>query len=312
MEWEEAIHEFTGYIRLEKALSANTAEAYRQDVHKLQEFVQGISTPCGPKEVDTPLIESFVNFLGSLEVSPYTLSRVLSGVKAFYRWLFFCGHIAKDPAGLLETPKLSRKLPVPLSFPEICLMLDAIDLSKPEGLRNRAMIETLYSSGLRVSELTGLKISRLYFDGGFMKISGKGSQERLVPVGRDAMRYTALYMEGPRQQLKKIKKGSEDIVFLNKRGGKLSRVMIFTIVRDLARMVLGKTVGPHTFRHSFATHLVEGGADLRAVQEMLGHKSVTTTEIYTHLNISYLSSVVEACHPRGSGLAHTGGAVSTG
>jgi integrase/recombinase XerD len=242
-----------------------------------------------------------LQYVHELGMSAYSQARILSGVKAFYRYLLDEELIEKDPTALLEGPRLGRKLPDTLSYQEIVQLLDAIDLSTPEGARNRAIIEVLYSSGLRVSELVNLTINNVYFDLGFLRVIGKGNKERLVPIGSDAMKYTALYIQEVRgvHPHKPPRKDSESIVFLNRNGGKLTRVMIFTIIKNLAATIgLKKTVSPHTFRHSFATHLVEGGADLRAVQEMLGHESITTTEIYTHLDREYLKQVIKEFHPR--------------
>ena len=234
-----------------------------------------------------------------LGVSPFTQARIISGIKAFYRYMVFDKAISNDPTNLLEAPKLGRKLPDTLAVHEIDQLFDAIDLSTPEGTRNKAMLETLYSSGLRVSELTNLKIGNIFFDIGFLKILGKGNKERLVPIGKEALKYIKIYVEEIRCHLK-IKPGFESFVFLNRRGQSLSRVMVFTIIKELAgKTGLNKNISPHTFRHSFATHLIEGGADLRAVQEMLGHESITTTEIYTHLDRDYLRQVIFEFHPRG-------------
>lgn len=231
-------------------------------------------------------------------MSPYSQSRIVSGLKAFFKFLVYEEVITKDPSELLEAPKLGRKLPDTLNFPEIEQLLAAIDLSTPEGTRNRAMLETLYSSGLRVSELIELKISNVHDDVGFLRVIGKGSKERLVPVGREALKHIRLYLEHVRVHVS-VQKGFEDHVFLNRRGKALTRVMIFTIIKNLSKAIgLKKNISPHTFRHSFATHLIEGGADLRAVQEMLGHESITTTEIYTHLDRDYLKQVIKQYHPR--------------
>ncbi len=240
----------------------------------------------------------YLEYINTLGLSPYSQARMVSGLKSFFKFLVYEEVIVKDPSSLLESPKLGRKLPDVLNFPEIESLLNAIDLSKPEGTRNRAMVETLYSSGLRVSELTELKISNVHDDIGFLKVMGKGSKERLVPIGREALKHIKLYLDHVRLH-HNVKKGFEDHLFLNKRGGSLSRVMVFIIIKELAIQIgLKKNIGPHTFRHSFATHLIEGGADLRAVQEMLGHESITTTEIYTHLDRDYLKQVITDYHPR--------------
>jgi integrase/recombinase XerD len=231
-------------------------------------------------------------------MTPYSQARILSGLKAFYKYLVYEDIMSNDPTQLIEGPKLGRKLPDILSYEEIESLLLAIDLSTDEGMRNRAILETMYSSGLRVSELVDLKLNNIYFDIGFLRIIGKGNKERLVPIGREAMKYIKLYVNEIRIHLD-IKPGHENIVFLNRRGSKLTRVMIFTIIKNLARSInLKKNISPHTFRHSFATHLIEGGADLRAVQDMLGHESITTTEIYTHLDRDYLKQVIKEFHPR--------------
>ncbi len=251
-----------------------------------------------PQEVKLANLRAFVHELANLEISAFTQARIISGIKAFFRFLMYEDKINDDPSVLLEAPKLKRKLPDTLSYPEIEKMLESIPLGAKEGHRNRAMLEMLYGSGLRVSELIGLKISYIYEDIGFIRVLGKGNKERLVPMGSDARKYLKIYMEEVRNH-QKIEKGHEDIVFLNKRGKQLTRVMVFLIIKKLAEQTgIRKKVSPHTFRHSFATHLIEGGADLRAVQEMLGHESITTTEIYTHLDRDYLRQVINEFHPR--------------
>jgi integrase/recombinase XerD len=243
-------------------------------------------------------LQGLLEYINELGMSAYSQARILSGIKGFYKYLMFEELIEKDPTELIEGPKIGRKLPDTLSYPEIEKLLDAIDLSTPEGGRNRAMLEVLYSSGLRVTELVELKINNVYFDLGFLRIIGKGNKERLVPIGRDAMKYLKIYIEEIRVHTP-IQKGYEGDVFLNKRGKRLTRVTVFTVIKELAKKIgLKKTISPHTFRHSFATHLIEGGADLRAVQEMLGHESITTTEIYTHLDRDYLRQVITEFHPR--------------
>jgi len=251
-----------------------------------------------PVKVAQKDLVAFIEFINSLGMSPYSQARIVSGIKAFYKFLLYEELIIKDPSELLETPRLGRKLPDTLDLPEIEYLFSAIDLSTPEGTRNRAILETLYSSGLRVTELITMKISHLHDDIGFIRVLGKGRKERLVPIGKEAIKYIKLYLEHVRVHLD-VKPGFEDHLFLNKRGKGLSRVMIFMIIKDLADLVnLKKNISPHTFRHSFATHLIEGGADLRAVQEMLGHESITTTEIYTHLDRDYLKQVITEYHPR--------------
>lgn len=251
-----------------------------------------------PLAVTPKQLQGFLQYVNELGMSAYSQARILSGIKGFFKYLMFEELIEKDPTELIEGPKIGRKLPDTLSYPEIEKLLEAIDLSKPEGGRNRAMLEVLYSSGLRVSELVDLKLNNIYFDVGFLRVIGKGNKERLVPIGRDALKHLKIYIEEIRVHVP-VQKGSEADVFLNKRGKGLSRVSVFTMIKELARKIgLKKTISPHTFRHSFATHLIEGGADLRAVQEMLGHESITTTEIYTHLDRDYLRQVITEFHPR--------------
>lgn len=279
-------------------MAPNSIEAYLTDISKLREFFEINNKDLPPTKVAQQDLVDFLEFINELGLSPYSQARMVSGLKAFFRFLIYEDVIIKDPSELLEAPKLGRKLPDILDFPEIETLLGAIDLSKPEGTRNRAMLETLYSSGLRVSELTELKISNVHEDIGFLKVIGKGSKERLVPIGREALKHIKLYREHVRVHVP-VQKGFEDHLFLNRRGKSLTRVMIFTIIKNLsAEIGLKKNISPHTFRHSFATHLIEGGADLRAVQEMLGHESITTTEIYTHLDRDYLKQVIKQYHPR--------------
>ncbi|OKL39400.1 site-specific tyrosine recombinase XerD [Pontibacter flavimaris] len=298
MNWRICIKQFEEYLKLEKSLSRHSVEAYGRDVRKLVEFLDARGLQVAPEEMAPAILRDFLEWINELGMTPHSQARTLSGIRAFYKFLIMEDMMQTDPTDTIEAPKLSRKLPDTLAFHEIEELLAAIDLSTPEGTRNRAMLETLYSSGLRVSELLELRISNLYEDAGFLKISGKGEKERLVPIGRDALKHIKLYREGIRCHLN-IKKGHEDILFLNRRGAKLTRVMVFTIIKDLAAKAgIQKTVSPHTFRHSFATHLIEGGADLRAVQEMLGHESITTTEIYTHLDRDYLKQVIKDFHPR--------------
>jgi integrase/recombinase XerD len=251
-----------------------------------------------PMKVTSRHLEGFVEYINVLGLSAFSQARILSGVKAFYKFLILEDLVTEDPTVLLEGPKLGRKLPDTLEYSEIVTLLDAIDMSTPEGGRNRAMLEVLYSSGLRVSELVDLRLNNIYFDIGFVRVIGKGNKERLVPIGRDAMKYLKIYVEEIRVHVP-VQKGFESYAFLNRRGRKLTRVMIFTIIKSLAiKCGIKKSISPHTFRHSFATHLIEGGADLRAVQEMLGHESITTTEIYTHLDRDYLRQVIKEFHPR--------------
>jgi integrase/recombinase XerD len=296
--WKILIKSFGSYLKLERSLSANTVEAYLHDVHKLEQFILIRKYTLNPIDVELKHLQEFLQWITELGLGPLSQSRILSGIKAFYKFLIMENMINDNPAGLLESPRTSRKLPDVLSVLEIDLLIGAIDRSKPEGERNKAMLETLYSSGLRVSELIGLKISNLFFDSGFMRITGKGDKERLVPIGSVAMKHIMNYQETVRCHIQP-KKGHEDTLFLSKRGMGISRVMVFILIRDLAvRAHLKKTISPHTFRHSFATHLIDGGADLRAVQEMLGHSSITTTEIYTHLDRDYLRSEIIRFHPR--------------
>jgi integrase/recombinase XerD len=299
--WEMHIRHFETYLKLERSLSSNSIEAYTRDVRMLSQFTEMKHPGTSPLKITFAMLREFVQYVNELGMSAYSQARILSGVKAFYKYLIYEELIDKDPTTLLEGPKLGRKLPDTLSFLEIEQLLEAIDLSTPEGARNRAMIELLYSSGLRVSELVGMTLNNIHFDIGFLRILGKGNKERLVPFGSDARRYMSIYIDEIRGKLPHAspQKGSENIVFLNRRGKKLTRVMVFTIIKNLAVAIgLKKNISPHTFRHSFATHLIEGGADLRAVQEMLGHESITTTEIYTHLDREYLRQVVQEFHPR--------------
>lgn len=287
--------QFKQYILLERSLSAKTAEAYLHDIELLDEFLNG-------KEfvnVDADDLHRFVVFLQEEHhVESRSQARIISGVRAFYRYLSIEQVVKDNPALLLDAPKLAHKLPTVLSVPEVESVLAAVDLSEPEGHRNRAMIEVLYGCGLRVSELVGLRLSCLHFEEGYIRVIGKGDKERIVPIGETARRAVTLYLEGRRKQIKPRKECS-DILFLNRRGGQLSRVMVFLIIKQLAEKAgISKEISPHTFRHSFATHLVEGGADLRAVQEMLGHESITTTEIYTHLDRDYIQSTIALFHPR--------------
>ncbi|GHN01405.1 tyrosine recombinase XerC [Cytophagales bacterium WSM2-2] len=298
MTWEHCIKGFSQYLKLERSLSQNSIDAYVRDAEKLQQYMELSGTKSSPLKVSTKQLQKFIHYINEFGISAYSQARILSGIKAFYKYLVFEELMDSNPAALLEGPKLGRKLPDTLEYTDIVKLLDAIDLSLPEGARNRAMLEVLYSSGLRVSELVDLKLANVYFDIGFLRVIGKGNKERLVPVGRDAMRYLKIYLEEVRNQIP-VQKGFENNAFLNRRGRKLSRVMVFLIIKSLAEKIgLKKTISPHTFRHSFATHLIEGGADLRAVQEMLGHSSITTTEIYTHLDRDYLRQVVQEFHPR--------------
>ncbi|MEB2780255.1 site-specific tyrosine recombinase XerD [Algoriphagus sp. C2-6-M1] len=296
--WENHIKQFRHYLKLERSLSGNSIEAYTRDVEKLAKYSDTNFPDQSPLTLELEHLRRFVNELAKLEISEYTHARIISGIKAFYKYLMYEDRITEDPAQLLEAPKLGRKLPDTLSYQEIVQLLEAIPLGEPEGHRNRAMLEMLYSSGLRVSELTELKKGQVFEDVGFLRVTGKGNKERLVPIGKDALKYLNIYKDEVRVH-QTIAKGHEEYVFLNRRGKKLSRVMIFLIIKKTAEQAgIEKNISPHTFRHSFATHLIEGGADLRAVQEMLGHESITTTEIYTHLDRDYLRQVLTDFHPR--------------
>jgi integrase/recombinase XerD len=289
---------FSSYLKLERSLSPHSIEAYNRDVNRLFEYMEVAALGTSPVTLTPTHFQGFIKWLNGFSLEPTTQSRILSGIRGFYKYLLMENMLEVDPTELIETPRTSRKLPEVLSTEEINLLISKIDLSKPEGERNRAMLETLYGCGLRVSELVNLKISELFPDMGFVKVTGKGSKERLVPLGSIALKYINIYRDTVRSHISP-KPGHEDILFLNRRGSKLTRVMVFTIIRQLAILAgIKKTISPHTFRHSFATHLVEGGADLRAVQEMLGHESITTTEIYTHLDREYLRSAILTFHPR--------------
>jgi integrase/recombinase XerD len=297
--WQSYIKGFRSYLQLERSLSLNTLEAYEHDLEKLVQFLDYKKNTVMPEQLKHEVLQEFIVWINELGMTARTQARVLSGVKAFYKYLLMENLVQDDPTELIEGPKIGQKLPDFLTVEEINTLLDAIDLSQPEGQRNKALLETLYSCGLRVSELISLKLSQTYFDAGFVKVTGKGNKERIVPIGNSAMKQILLYKDNYRCHLD-IKPGHEDFIFLNRRGRKLTRVMIFTIIKNLAlKSGIRTTISPHTFRHSFATHLIEGGADLRAVQEMLGHSSITTTEIYTHLDKDYLRSAILQFHPRG-------------
>lgn len=298
MNWTIYIRNFKNYLQLERGMSDNSVEAYVRDIKKLKNYIAHNAPQITPETISESHLNNFLHYLNDLELAANSQARILSGIKAFYQFLALENLIDLDPTEQVEAPKINRKLPDTLNFPEIERMLSAIDVSTNEGTRNRAILEILYSCGLRVSELVNLKQTNCYFDIGFIRVFGKGSKVRLVPIGRDAIKYTKIYLENVRSQ-GVIKEGEEDFVFLNRRGKHLSRVMIFMIIKDIAAAAgITKTISPHTFRHSFATHLIEGGADLRAVQEMLGHESITTTEIYTHLDRSFLLQTLQQFHPR--------------
>jgi integrase/recombinase XerD len=295
--WQAYKKGFKAYLQLEKSLSDHSVEAYLRDVEKLTEFLLATEQKLSPSEVDLKTLQLFVKWIGELGMTATSQARIISGIKGFYKYCLIENIVTTDPTALLEAPKLKRTLPDVLSFNEIENIIKAIDQSKPEGGRNKAILETMYSCGLRVTEVVNLQISCLYLDVGFIRVIGKGNKERLVPIGGDAIKYIKIYKDNIRVHVP-VKKGCEDILFVNKRGGQLSRIMIFYIIKDLAlKAGITKNISPHTFRHSFATHLVEGGADLRAVQEMLGHESITTTEIYTHLDRDFLRSTLQQFHP---------------
>jgi len=298
LDWRSAIKGFQAWLKLEKSLSPNSIEAYSRDIEKLYQYSEAQTTKINPESITLADLRQFINWVNELGMIPSSQARILSGIKSFYKYMLMEDIIKDDPSELLESPKIQRKLPDTLSIEDINKLIDAIDLSKPEGGRNKAILEVLYGCGLRVSELTELKLSNLYLDIEFIKVTGKGSKERLVPIGGSAVKALKIWIENIRVHVP-IKKGEEDLVFLNRRGARLSRVYIFMIIKQLADLTgINKTISPHTFRHSFATHLVEGGADLRAVQEMLGHESITTTEIYTHLDREYLKGTIIQFHPR--------------
>jgi len=298
MNWESEIKEFKNYLKLEKGLSDNSINAYVTDLFKLVQSFENSNYKIAPEDVKLKHLKEFINDVNDRGISPRTQARIISGIKSFYKFLLIEEKIDRDPTALLEAPKIGRKLPEVLSIEEIDAIINAIDTKKPEGQRNKAILETLYSCGLRVSELIELKISNMFFESGFIKIEGKGNKERLVPISNKAIKEINLYLSEYRRTLK-IYEQHEDILFLNRRGKKLSRVMIFTIIKDIANMLnIDKNISPHTFRHSFATHLIDGGANLRAVQEMLGHESIITTEIYTHLDKEYLKNTIASYHPR--------------
>tara|TARA_Y100000589_G_scaffold216828_1_gene204552 strand:+ start:3304 stop:4209 length:906 start_codon:yes stop_codon:yes gene_type:complete len=289
---------YKSFLKLEKSLSNNSIDGYLRDLDKLYQFAASLKNTKSPKDFKLDDLQKFVHWISDLGMSSKSQARVVSGIKGFYKFLLIEEYINSDPSKLLETPKTGRKLPDTLSLEEIDTIISAIDLSSNEGQRNKAILETLYSCGLRVSELINLKITNLFFDMGFVKVIGKGNKERFVPIGQKAIKEIKLYIEHFRNH-QEIKSGQENFLFLNRRGSSLTRVMIFTIIKNLCQASgIEKVISPHTFRHSFATHLLEGGADLRAIQEMLGHESITTTEIYTHLDRDFLRSEIIEFHPR--------------
>ncbi len=300
MNWQSEIKEFKIYLKFEKGLSVNSISAYLHDIKQLQKyFTEEKKIPIVPQTVQPKHLQDFIMYVADTGIAEATQARLLSSIRAFFKFLIQNDKISSNPAELLETPRLQRKIPEVLTVDEIDSLINAIDLSQPEGQRNRAIIETLYSCGLRVSELISMKISNLFFAQGFVKILGKGDKQRLVPISQRAITEITLYIENYRNHLE-IQTGFEDYVFLNRRGKNLTRNMIFLIIKELAKKTeINKNISPHTFRHSFATHLVEGGADLRSVQQMLGHSSITTTEIYTHIDREYLRDTILSYHPHG-------------
>jgi integrase/recombinase XerD len=300
--WHAERKGFIAYLRLERALAENSVEAYNRDIGKLVEFLalRGLSLTAA--QVTSTHLREFILWLNELGLGARSQARLISALKTFYQYLMIEDLAPSDPTELLEGPKLAREIPEVLSFEEVQAMLISIDLSQDHGVRNRAMLETLYACGLRVSELCALRMSNLFLEIGFIKVIGKGDKERIVPIGEAAVKHIRLYLEGVRRKMRDIENGHENVVFLNRRGRALSRVMVFLIVKEAAeRAGIPKKVSPHTLRHSFATHLIEGGADLKAVQDMLGHESIVTTEIYTHLNMTYLRDTLMRCHPLHNG-----------
>ncbi len=299
MTWQNALQQFHAYLLLERTMSPNTLEAYLNDVQKLVRFLEIQQLPTGPLAITQSQLEDFILWINQLGLEASSQARMISGLRAFYKFLMVEDWIEDDPTENLEGPRLKRSMPEVLSVYEIQQMLAAIDLSEPLGVRNRAILETLYACGLRVSELVHLRITNLFLEAGFIKVIGKNNKERLVPIGETAIKYIRQYLDHIRSKQENIQAGHENMVFLNRRGQHLTRVMVFYIIKELAAKAgIVKTISPHTFRHSFATHLVEGGADLKAVQDMLGHESITTTEIYTHLDTEYLKETVYLYHPR--------------
>lgn len=297
MNWAPYKKGFKAFLQLEKSLSAHSVEAYLRDIDKLTNFLESKQLALSPADINLQHLQSFIQCIGEMEMAPTSQARIISGIKSFFKYCLLEQICTVNPTTLLPSPKTRRKLPDVLSFEEIELLISQIDLSKPEGGRNKAILETMYSSGLRVTEAINLKISCLYLDVGFIRVIGKGDKERLIPIGSDAIKFIKIYKDTIRIHQNPAK-NYEDILFLNNRGKGLSRVMIFYIIKDLiVKSGIKKSISPHSFRHSFATHLVEGGADLRAVQEMLGHESITTTEIYTHINREYLRDTLDRFHP---------------
>jgi len=297
MKWNNILHDYQFYLKIEKGLAKNSIDSYSRDVKKLISYLEENEIIASPITINEEIIQQFIYSI-SKKINARSQARLISGIRNFFDYLIFENYRKVNPTNLIEAPKIGRKLPDTLSIEEIDLLINSIDLSEPQGERNRTILETLYSCGLRVSELTNLQLSDLYFDEGFIRVIGKGNKQRFVPINKETQKYIKLYINTIRNHIT-IQKGFEDTVFLNRRGKNLSRVMIFTIIKNLAIKVgIKKKISPHTFRHSFATHLLERGADLRAIQQMLGHESITTTEIYMHLDKSFLKKVVNTYHPR--------------
>ena len=295
--WDSYKKGYKAWLQLEKSLSDHSVSAYLSDIEKLTQFLQSAELKLSPAEVTLKHLQKFTGFINELGMSATSQARIISGIRSFYDYCVTENVVDNDPTLLLEAPKTRRKLPDTLSVDEVEKIISSIDLSTPEGVRNKAILETMYSCGLRVSELVNLKISQFYPDLGFIRVTGKGDKERLIPIGNTAIKHIKIYLKTVRSHVP-ISAGQEDNLFLNRRGSKLSRVMIFLLLKDLVKKAgITKVISPHTLRHSFATHLVEGGADLRAVQEMLGHESITTTEIYTHLDRDYLRATLQQFHP---------------
>ena len=297
MKWDHAIKDYQNYLKIERGLSKNSIDNYTLDIEKLCLFLENHTITISPKSIDKDTVQQFIYTIAK-EVNPRSQARIISGLKSFFNYLIFEDYRKDNPLELIEAPKIGRKLPDTLSEDEINRLIDAIDLSTPEGERNRAMLETLYGCGLRVSELIGMQISDLYFDEDFIKVTGKGDKQRFVPISEINKKYINTYKNHIRVHVN-IQKGFDDILFLNRRGKQLTRAMIFTIIKQLAEKInLNKIISPHTFRHSFATHLLQNGADLRAIQQMLGHESITTTEVYMHVDRTHLADVLQKYHPR--------------
>lgn len=298
MIWSEYLDSYKNYLQLEKSLSGNTVEAYLKDIKKFTDFLENHGFSKQPSAVTQEKIREFIDFINELGMSASSQARALSGIKSFFKFLLIQDEIERDPSSMIETPKIGRKLPVVLTPDEVAALVMAIDLDSETGYRNRAILEVLYGCGIRVTELVNLRLTDVHFDEGFIKVQGKGNKERLIPLGQKAKDTIIAYIQNYRGTLR-IDRKDENVLFLNRRGKKMTRVMIFTIIKDLAKKIdLQKNISPHTFRHSFATHLMEGGADLRAIQDMLGHESITTTEVYTHLDKEFLKDTIIRFHPR--------------